>query len=58
MTDPTAGIEKILTPAGVQRWMDAPIPRLGNATPREALAAGRADEVRALVASYRHPSFH
>lgn len=49
-------VDRVLTPQGVQAWLNVYVPALGE-TVAAALRAGRADDVLGLSTSYIDPSF-
>lgn len=49
------GLELMLTPAGIERWWETRMLKLGTQTPSEILARGQISRLRDLVASYAKP---
>ena len=55
--DVLAAAAEVFTPEGVTIWIDAPNPRLNNATPRQFVNAGDGQRVLDLLTGYAEGSF-
>jgi hypothetical protein len=52
-----ANMRRVVTQEGFNRWVETPLPRLGDRTPVAAMLDGDIERVRDLTRSYLETSF-